>query len=439
MFHRQGRIFRVLTAEGARHEAQLRQDGALARLEAAHLLIASEPAQAAGIPVPDQGTVLEHPTLPVITYPYEWSFGALRAAALHHLDLQISALDDGVTLTDASAYNVQFEGTKPLFIDVSSLRPREPNEYWSGYRQFREEFLNPLALTAYAGLPFNPLYKGSIAGIDTGFLRRVLPLRHALMPMALLHIALPELLSRRAEAGAGPAGRGLSGQAFQEILNQLRRWIAGMKPRWQTGHWSRYATEAPYAASETALKQAAVERTIGAWAPARLLDLGCNTGAFALAAHKAGAKLVVGIDSDAQAADLAYSAARDAGAAVLPLVVDIADPSPARGWRGQERRGLIERVRPDAVMALAVAHHVAVSGIPLPAFLDWVVEIAPRGIVEFVPPDDPMLAGMIASRGLALRDYSREAFLARLGALARVERCETLTESGRLLAVYDRG
>jgi hypothetical protein len=90
-------------------------------------------------------------------------------------------------------------------------------------------------------------------------------------------------------------------------------------------------------------------------------------------------------------------------------------------------------------MALAVAHHVAVSGIPLPAFLDWVVEIAPRGIVEFVPPDDPMLAGMIASRGLALRDYSREAFLARLGALARVERCETLTESGRLLAVYDRG
>jgi ribosomal protein L11 methylase PrmA len=438
VIHWRGRVFRALNDAGAQQDALLRDSGLIGRLEAEKLLIPSHPAGPMdGVDLPPGGRLLEHPSLPVITYPWEWSFSALRAAALHHLDLQLAALAEGVTLTDASACNVQFVGTTPIFIDVTSLRPREPDEYWRGYRQFREQFLNPLLVQAYGGLPFNPLYTGSLAGIDAAYVRRLLRLRDRVKPMIFLHVTLPAMLARRGEMTARGKG-GLSAASFGEMLRQLRRWIARLEPRWPAGSWAGYTATAPYNETETAAKRAIVARAMERWRPERLLDLGCNDGALALAAWRAGAGLIVGIDSDAQSVDSAFRQAREAQAPLLPLVVDLADPSPARGWRGGERRGLIERVRPDAVTALALAHHVALSGIPLASFLDWVVEIAPRGIVEFVPPQDPMLAGMLESRRMTLNGYDREIFLERLGALARIEHCETVTGSGRLLAIYDR-
>ncbi|MCH8816049.1 MAG: class I SAM-dependent methyltransferase, partial [Chloroflexi bacterium] len=89
----------------------------------------------------------------------------LRRAALHYLDLHLDLLERNFTLSDASAYNIQFRGTRPVFIDVLSIRPYREGEYWTGYRQFCEQFLNPLLLVAVSGIPYQAWFRGNIEGI----------------------------------------------------------------------------------------------------------------------------------------------------------------------------------------------------------------------------------------------------------------------------------
>ena len=105
--------------------------------------------------------LLEHPRVPFISYPYEWSASLLRKAALHHLDTQLEALERGFTLSDATAYNVQFVGPKPVFIDHLSFRPYRDGEIWAGHRQFCMQFLNPLIIWSRLGIAPNPWYRGN--------------------------------------------------------------------------------------------------------------------------------------------------------------------------------------------------------------------------------------------------------------------------------------
>ncbi len=119
--------------------------------------------------------VLEHPKLPYISYPYEWSFPALKAAALLHLDVHLHALKGGITLSDASAYNIQFRGPEPVFIDHLSFRPYRDGEFWIGHRQFCEQFLNPLLLRSVLGVPHNAWYRGALEGIGVSEINQLIP------------------------------------------------------------------------------------------------------------------------------------------------------------------------------------------------------------------------------------------------------------------------
>src|SRR5690606_24922064 len=101
----------------------------------------------------DPSMVLQHERLPFISYPYEWSFPLLKAAAILHLTVQLDALEADFSLSDSTAYNVQFDGVRPVFIDVLSFRKYHDGEVWAGHRQFCEQFLNPLLLRSYFGIP----------------------------------------------------------------------------------------------------------------------------------------------------------------------------------------------------------------------------------------------------------------------------------------------
>jgi ribosomal protein L11 methylase PrmA len=387
------------------------------------------------------GRVVEHARLPFISHPYEWSFEALRSAALHHLDLHLDAMQGGLTLSDASAYNLQFIGTRPIFIDLLSFRPYIEGEIWAGYRQFCEQFLNPLLLCNATGLMPNAWYRGALEGIRTSDLRRLLPWRKLLTRRAFLHVvvasALEDMAVHSSDAESAAAAT-LPREAFLRMLRNMRAWLATLKPRRARSLWVDYTETCSYQDDEQAAKRAAVAAFAAQLRPKMLWALGCNSGKFPLLALKSGAEHAIGWDSDAAAIDIAFRAARDSGARLTPLVADLTNPSPSQGWSQAERAGMRERSSADAVMALAVIHHLVFgANVPLPEAIAWITGLAPRGLIEFVPPQDVQVRAMLARRTSA-HPYDRELFATELAKRARIERTIVLGPSGRELFWYDR-
>lgn len=203
--------------------------------------------------------------------------------------------------------------------------------------------------------------------------------------------------------------------------------------------WGNYAEDNSYADAEAAAKRRFVSEMVAATRPGLLLDLGCNSGDYSLAALEAGAGRVIGFDYDHGALERAYARFDAAGADVLPLWLDAANPSPSQGWGQAERQGLAERARADALIALAFIHHIAIGrNVPLDMALDWLLAMAPVGVIEFPPKSDPMVQRLLSQRDDIFPDYDEANFLALLGARARVVRAEHLSEGGQLIVWYDR-
>ncbi|OFW08757.1 MAG: hypothetical protein A3H96_04765 [Acidobacteria bacterium RIFCSPLOWO2_02_FULL_67_36] len=447
VFHLGARVLRTVGAAAAPAYEAIRDRGLLHRWVERGWLVAT--AELARQDTPDLDAtaryVLEHAPIPFVSYPYEWSFGALKAAALLHLDLQRDALDHDIELSDASAYNIQFTGPRPVFIDVLSFRPYKEGNYWTGHRQFCHQFLNPLLLRALLGVPHNAWYRGAFEGIPTTELNALLPLGRKLSWNVFSHVTLPARIEARLVAHASAARverprRPLSRAAYKGMLEQLRGWIARLEPR---GHvltiWSDYDTTHTYAEEEQKAKHAFVERFVSESRPHMLWDLGCNTGEYAEHALNAGADLVIGFEADHGALDRAFEHATAEGLNFLPLFLDAANPSPDQGWNQAERTGLAGRGPADALLALAFEHHLAIGrNVPLDMLLGWLTSLAPRGVVEFVPKSDPTIQRMLAAREDIFTDYTEQAFTAILSGKARIVRTETISGTGRRLFIYER-
>lgn len=390
---------------------------------------------------PAGGLVLEHPRIPFWSYPYEWPFAALRAAALAHLDIQIELLGHDVALSDSSAYNVQFLGSRPVFTDALSFRRYRDSEHWVGYRQFREQFLNPLLLTANCGLRFQDPYRGRPEGVTAESVARLARWRHRMSLGILLHVVAPARLEARADdrlhdRAVTTRARGLPRSRYLALMVQLRNWIAKLEPRRAcASRWGDYARNAPYDDAALSEKRAVVQRFAHAVRPDLVLDLGCNTGEYAALALRAGAAKVVGLDSDHGALEQAFARASQDGLDFLPLYQDCANPSPPQGWAASEHRSLVQRCDGvDAVIALAFVHHLAIGrNIPLPEVVRWITGLAPCGLIEFVGKGDRALACMLALREDVFGGYSLEVFLDSLKGRARVVEQRTVSPSRELV------
>jgi ribosomal protein L11 methylase PrmA len=440
------RVFRTVMRCAAADYEFVRDQGLLERLaEEGRLVGSAEVAPDLLGPAEDVLYLLEHARIRYVSFPYEWSFPALKAAALLHLDLHLDLLAHGVTLSDASAYNVQFQGPRPIFIDVLSLRRYREGEYWVGHRQFCEQFLNPLLLRALAGVPHNAWYRGSLEGIGVLDVDRLLPLRRKLSWNVISHVVLQAKLHRAAirkpQANIEKIReRQLSKTGFRGLLGQLRHWIAKLEPA-DTGPtvWGGYADSHSYGSEEEQAKRRFVAEFVERTRPRLLFDLGCNTGDYAALALEAGAGSVVGFDADQQALETAFARAAAGGLAFLPLYLDAANPSPDQGWQQTERAGFGRRAKADAVLALAFEHHLAIGrNVPLDQTVAWLTGLAPRGVIEFVPKADPTVNRMLALREDIFSDYDEAAFTQCLTGAARIVRSEIVSAHGRRLFWYDR-
>jgi ribosomal protein L11 methylase PrmA len=388
--------------------------------------------------------VLEHPRLDFISYPYEWSFRALQSAALLQLDVYLESLQHGVTLSDATAYNIQFDGARPIFIDRLSFRRYVDGQFWLGHRQFCEQFLNPLLLRSLFGIPHNAWYRGSPEGIGAAELSALLPLRHKLSWRVLTNVVMQGSLQntkssdaqRRVEHGKLRFPK----VAFVRLLNSLRSWIASLQPAdRQPTTWQEYSRQNSYRDAEAEAKRKFVARFVSDHRPRMVWDIGCNTGDYSVAALQAGARSVIGFDFDHGALDLAFDRARVERLAFLPLFLDVTNPAPDQGWSQAERRGLGGRAAGDAVLALALIHHIAISrNVPLDRVVSWLTSLAPTGVIEFIPKSDPMVVELLRLREDIFPHYDEQQFVRCLQQHARIVASETVSASGRKLFAFER-
>lgn len=439
-----GRIYRSILPPGAANYRAARDSGFLEKAARDGRLIDGNEVDRSVLAAeePNAESVIEHPRLDFISYPYCWSFFGLRAAAILTLDLHIDALAHGLTLSDASAYNVQFIGPRPLFIDYLSLIRYEEGQVWLGYRQFCEQFLNPLLLTAKTGVSFQPWYRGSLEGIPSSDLAALLPFTSKLNPLVALHTVVQGRMQRSVSAQQTRKAQSirLSRTALTNNLRSMRGLVSKLEPpASQNSPWQDYERNAQYTPDERAAKARFVARTVSASGAAKVWDLGCNSGEYSEIALTNGAKLVIGLEPDAGALNAAFQRAEAHKLNFLPLSIDLTNPSPSAGWRQQERPGLMERANADLILCLALLHHLVIGrNLPLREVLGWLVSLAPNGVLEFVPKSDPMAHQLLTWKPAIAPDYDLDTVRQLLGSMARITGEEVVTASGRTLFAYAR-
>jgi len=390
--------------------------------------------------------LLEVPRLPFVSFPYEWPFSALKTAALLHLEIHLAALQKDVTLSDASAYNVQFQGARPVFIDHLSFRRYRPGEMWIGHSQFCDQFLNPLLLRALLGISHNAWYRGALEGISTQDLSYLLSWRHYLQWNVLTHVGLHAFFHREAQANKVDLKKGtlsqtqLTRQSFCQMLENLHGWIQTLKPL-DSGKtvWEDYVETKSYGSQEVIRKKSFVADFASHTMPKILWDLGCNTGEFSQVALEAGADYVIGMDFDQGALEAGFARAEHKNLNLTMLCMDASNPSPSQGWRGEERASLQARGSADAILALAFVHHLAIArNIPFDQLLDWLLSLAPQGVIEFIPKSDPMVQRLLSLREDIFPDYTEAFFLNHIGLQCEIVKTESISSTGRLLVWFKK-
>ena len=396
-------------------------------------------------PDDDQGWagILKHERIPFVSYPFEWSFGMLKDAALLHLELLTEALEENLTLKDGTAYNVQFRGVQPTFIDVASFESLAPDRPWSGYRQFCQTMLYPLMFQAYKNVSFHPWLRGRLDGITPQECWNLMSFRDFFRRGVRTHVWLHAWLQSSRSIEENHTSMSLSQSGFQKDMlaanfRNLTRVVSRLEWAASRSNWSDYDQNHSYTALDRQLKEAFVQKCVASRQWMLAWDIGCNTGTFSRIAAE-NCLQVVALDADHLSVEQLYQSLRSEpqrrGGQILPLVSNLADQIGGLGWRGRERSSLLERGQPDLVLSLALIHHLVIGcGIPLTDFLEWLAELRSHLVIEFVAPEDPMASRLLSRRGGECPDYTRTHFENEFRRLFEV--IETLSLSSGTRTLY---
>ncbi len=388
---------------------------------------------------PEAVYVLEPEPVPFISYPYEWCAAQLRDAALLTLRIQLRALEHGMSLKDASAYNVQFRGAKPVFIDTLSFEAYEEGKAWIAYGQFCRHFLAPLALMYYVDPAMGRLARGFIDGLPSPMTSRALPLRSRLKFGLLIHLHFQARLEqKRVEKTEGEAdvvahARRVSKQGLLGIVDSLEGTVRALGGARGKTTWGDYYAHTNYSAASADAKARLVRDYLGQANPATVWDLGANTGVYSAIAAALGAHCVA-FDFDHGAVSALYENERTHPQGLLPLLLDLTNPSPGLGWAHQERDSFLGRGPVDCAMALALIHHLCIgNNVPLEQVATFFASLCRYLIVEFVPKEDSMVQRMLSVREDVFSHYGIEQFRAAFSTCFTVMAESAVEESHRTL------
>jgi hypothetical protein len=380
--------------------------------------------------------------LPFVTYPWEWSASQLRAAADLTMELQLRALERSLSLRDASAFNVQFRGHRPVFVDTLSFGQSELDQPWPAYGQFCRHFLAPLALRTHVDSRLADLQQLHLDGIPLDLTARLLPQRTKLSPALGVHLHAHARATRKgAEQPEGHREVKVGPLALRGVAEQLQRAVRALTPPQQSSHWSDYEFELDHYDQEALdLKRSAIDGWASRLQPRRTIDLGSNRGGYSrlVAAH---GNDVLAIDADhatVEQAACALAANPPSSGSVLAIRGDLLSPSPDIGWSNRERDALVRRTQGDLVLALALIHHVVITGeVPLDRAIAGIASHGRHLVIEWVPTDDPKVRQLLSTRPERIRGYDAPAFQAAMSQSGRVLEQVELGSTGRVLYLVE--
>ena len=412
VFTSNGILFRQVQSSYKEHYDHLMLSGLYEALTKASLLLPHQELPSGSAPDPSAYKTLKPEFVPFISYPYEWPFSALKDAALATLEIHKQALKKKMVLKDASAFNIQFLNGKPVLIDTLSFELYKEGEPWIAYRQFCQHFLAPLALMAYKDVRLNQLFRIYIDGIPLDLSDALLPFRARMKPSIFTHIHLHAKSQKRyASQTISKERYKISSFQMLALIDSLESAIRKLEWNPEGTQWAEYYASTNYTEGSFENKKKAVEKYLDTAQPKVLWDLGANTGVFSRLGSSRGV-YTIAFDIDPAAVEKNYREVRRTGEHnLLPLVLDLTNPSPGIGYENKERSGLEERGPADVVLALALVHHLAISNnVPLDKIASYFSRLSKSLIIEFVPKSDSQVQRLLATRADIFPAYTQEGF-----------------------------
>jgi len=435
---RRGKVFyRQVNVAGRKNYDLLMGSGLYAALVEKDFLVGHEEVPVRSLDERNVYRVLQPQQIGLISYPYEWCFSQFQDAALLTLDTQLLALEHGMSLKDATAYNVQFMNGRPILIDTLSFESYDEGHPWVAYRQFCQHFLAPLALMARVDIRLNHLLRAHIDGIPLDLASKLLPARTRLNMGLLMHLHL----HARMQGAYASTESARPKRAVRVSRNGLVGMIQGLrgavsKLRWSPSgtEWGQYYQSTNYSDASFNHKKQLVAKYLALAKPRHVWDLGANTGVFSRLAADAGTPTVA-FDIDPAAVEINYrEARRKEERFLLPLLLDLTNPTPGLGWGGEERESLLQRGPVDCAMALALIHHIAISNnVPLSKAAIFLAQLCRTLIIEFVPKADSQVQRLLSSREDIFEGYHQAGFEAAFSESFQILRNEPISGTERTL------
>ncbi len=379
--------------------------------------------------------------IPFISYPYEWCYSQLRRAALLTLQIQKAALKHGMTLKDSSSYNVQFVGNDPIFIDTLSFEFYKEGTPWTAYRQFCQHFLAPLLLMSMTDVRLRQLLRIYMDGIPLDLARALLPWHSYLHPAIFLNLHLHSMSQKKFADHPVPPnqGKGFSRTAFLGLIESLEGLIQGLKWDFPKSPWSQYYETTNYTEEAALQKSRIIEDYLSIVKPNMVWDLGANRGLYSRLASRTGI-MTIAFDGDEAAVELNYrDTVQHQERCLLPLVMDLMNPSSQIGWAHEERVSLERRGPVDCILALALIHHLAIANnLPLNKIADYLSRLCRYLVIEFIPKSDSQAKRLFLSRQDIFSHYDQKAFEVLFDRYFTIRNAQKIPGSERTLYLMER-
>jgi len=360
----------------------------------------------------------EHEPIEFLSFPYEWPASMILDSAFHTLDFQSLRLQKGLSLKDATPYNIQYCSTQPLFIDFCSIENASQNGVWIAYNQFCQNFLYPMLMFQFKTSRLSSIYLSHINGLSLDETVRALGFRpffkygmiiDYLLPALIVKLNQLKLIDINKKTVSTSKTLKNSIEIQLHTVRRLKKQLNKLRLKRTDSDWLSYPNSCSYSEKDSAIKERFVEKTLQNYDIKTVLDLGSNIGNFSMIAAKNGCE-VVALDSDHHCIDHLYDCAKENNYSILPLCIDIVNPSPSIGWFNKERPGFLKRMdgRFDCVFALALIHHLIISSrIPLKEIVKLFYRCASRFlIVEYVSPSDTMFKELLKYRSESYADFN---------------------------------
>ena len=438
LFYYENEIYRIINFSYKKQYEKFMNSELYQKLEEKNLIISHSEIENLDIDC-DYYKIIKPEKIPFISYPYEWSFSQLKDAALLTLRIQKAAMKYGMTLKDGSAFNIQFHNGHPIFIDTLSFEIYEEGQIWKPYKQFCQHFLAPLALISKKDVRLNLLSKTFIDGIPIDLAAKLLPKTTFGNFGLMAHIhAHAKSQKHYEDKDAKIKQKTLSKRSFEGLIESLKSSIEKMTWNVDSTEWGDYYSDTNYTEKSFEEKKQFISLAIDQVKPKLVWDMGANTGVFSRLASTKGIN-TISYDIDPLAVEKNYLlSSQNSEQNILPLILDLTNPSSGIGWNHDERMSIIQRGPADMVFALALVHHLAISNnVPLNKLAEFFSQISKFLIIEFVPKSDSQVKRLLLTRDDIFENYDEKNFEIEFSKFFKIINSKKILDSERTIYIME--